>query len=236
MAIAYESTANNNNTPVAGVQTWTHTTTGSDQFLIVAIFVSSDGPNATCTVDGSSATLVDKAQQGASGSYSYMWYVKGLAAALHTIVVTTDGATYTPGGSTNYTGVLGSLDTSSKFSGTSQTSRTQSVTTTDDNCWAVMTLRWGGETVSASSGVTFRQNNSGYTLGDSNGPIHPAGSYSMVMTAASDVLGVVMAAFSPVAPPVGPANLKTYNTIAMANIMTIDTNAIANVKTLDTNA
>lgn len=36
-------------------------------------------------------------------------------------------------------------------------------------------------------------------------------------------------------PPVGPANLKTYNTNVKANIKTINTNVIANVKSLDTN-
>ena len=36
--------------------------------------------------------------------------------------------------------------------------------------------------------------------------------------------------------PLGPANLKTYNTNIKANIKTINTNAIANVKTLNTNA
>jgi hypothetical protein len=37
------------------------------------------------------------------------------------------------------------------------------------------------------------------------------------------------------APAVGPANLKSYNTNLKANIKSIDTNLIANIKSLDTN-
>lgn len=85
-----------------------------------------------------------------------------------------------------YSGV-GGYDFSNYTSQGGGTTISNSLTTIFDNDWVIGFAQCDhGGTCSASTGVTQRNCNTGFCSGDSNGAVHPAGSYSMTFNSDSN--------------------------------------------------
>lgn len=129
----------------------------------------------------------------------------------------------------------GQPEVSAKNSNTGATSISQSMTTTTDNAWGVFVGYGNGGNWAASTNSTSRiVVGSAGGLFDSNGPISPAGAFSMAASTNNGDNEIVMAGFIPVAAAAGPANVKTFDGVTQSTgIKTYFGTAIANVKTVD---
>lgn len=131
------------------------------------------------TVNGVAATRVKTA--GSGGEASSMWLLANPGAGTYNIV-----ATFTPTPSlylhaSVYSGVKQTgqphKDTSNQVTG----NLTLSVTTTVAGCWCVIGSKDQANGVTAGTGVTLRGTYNIGTLGDSNGPVTPAGAKSLTL-------------------------------------------------------
>lgn len=96
-----------------------------------------------------------------------------------TVKVTFTGA-YLASYASSYSGV-GSIDAASTITSASAATFAIPVTSTLDNAWAWSVADNANAGPTAGSGTTVRQTNAGggMSIGDSNGVIHPAGTYTM---------------------------------------------------------
>lgn len=246
MAIAFDTAIDRQFDAGVSSVTRSFTTSGSDRYLVVTIFLTGVGTdNVTgVTYGGVAMTRALTFTNTAVGQRYYIYTLANPASGANNIVVSLSGATnlYTRAGS--YTGAIQSTSTpdssNSLVSDGTSGNITVSTTTVADNCWLVgLGVGSAADPDAVVSGVIRSGGDSGLegpSFVDSNGAKTPAGSYSIgwnFPSLGNNQLGVI--SIAPV-PAAGPANLKTYNTNATANIKTMNTNAIANVKTFDTNA
>lgn len=206
MAIALDAAASSNTTSASSL-TYSHTCTGSNRILFVAVFSGGPGPGSVpctgVTYAGVAMTKIDSNAPQANWDLS-LWYLINPASGANNVIITLSGTTTSLyGDSISYTGAKqsGVPDSSAKNKATS-TSVTQSTTTVADNCWVVGVGVTGASTIAASTGVTSRLDrdsaSGSFNMGDSNAVKSPAGSYSMTFTGgASDNMGIVMASFAP---------------------------------------
>jgi len=214
--------------------TYSHTCTGSDRILFVHGYTNSNSDLITgITYNGVAMSFISKGSPS-GGRYSYLYYLVAPATGANNVVITASSSTSLGGTSTSYTGASqsGQPDgTQSQL--VTETNTDNTVVTTADNCWAVLTSI--GAQATASTNTTLR--GVGSTFGDAkmfdnNADITPAGSYAMATTSGgAGAIQYLQASFAPVFVPSGPANVKTYNGVASASTKTIDGVAIASVKT-----
>jgi len=217
MAIAIDTATDGSLVNPGTSLTWSHTVTGSNPILHVAVFgdlVSGDATGVKITgvtYNAVAMTLVGKIAEEngvtpANDRWVYLFELVGPATGAHNVVVSASASIAIAGQSVSHTGAKqsGQPEASTTNSATGTSSITTSVTTIADGSWTVLAIRTSGGTVSAGSGSTVRVTNAnGLSLADSGGPKTPAGSYSMaVTTAGSTTFGVVMASFSPLTAPV----------------------------------
>lgn len=169
---------------------------------------------SSVTCGGLSCTLIDKITTdpygGAGGQvvrYNYLYYIDNPGSGSKSIVITAGSNHYILSGTVSYTGAsnTGIPDNSTKQQSSlyNSASLATSLTTVADNCWTVLFIEsFDGLAPGAGSGSTLRGygNNFGnWALFDSNGPISPAGSYSMTTTqnSGSAAIGIshIMASF-----------------------------------------
>jgi hypothetical protein len=200
MAIAFDLATNSTILTSVTSLTFSHTCTGANRILFVAIGAPVGDVVSGVTYAGVSMTLVNKAVENTR--YVYMYYLIAPATSANNVVVSC-GSTADSLGATavSYTGTkqTGQPDNSTIAGGIS-TSRTTTLTTVANNCWAIICGRCDNA-VTAGTNVTKRGDagdSTFYIVGDSNGAISPAGSYGQTITwAGSADNAYVMASFSP---------------------------------------
>lgn len=179
MAIAYDTTSNATGT--SGI-TWSHTCSGSNRILFVALGVTS-GVSHTVTYAGVSMTQVLNPTVGAVGFY----YLINPASGANNIVVTGSGGTM-QACATSYNGVAQSGNPEASTlgdTGGGANTITNGTTTVTDNAWVVGLAGQftGSAVISAGTGSTQRVSINGggvpVALYDNGGPKTPAGSVSM---------------------------------------------------------
>lgn len=194
---------------------WNHTCSGS----LGILWVGFNGDNiggaddiTSVTYNGVAMTLADKQVGGATGGdrNTYLYYLIGPATGSHTVTINCSGSHLLQGGSASYTGAKtsGQPDAhtiNAEINPVFQT-LTTSLTTSADNCWTILVENCydGGTPPVAgtnSTRRTFDATNGGWGLFDSNGAIHPAGSFSMTTTRGANPFNLeilhVMASFQP---------------------------------------
>lgn len=194
MAIALDSTSNS--TVGTGTRTWNHTVSGSDTLLIVTVYENDTVDHqTTCTFNGVGMTEVPNSfgSNVALIGLRTCYYLANPASGTHSIVWTNSGANGTLGFGISYTGVnqVSPIDASVRNNVTGQTASpfTNSLTTVADNCWMLYVVENGNTSgPTASTNTTLRKASANWAanrsafVGDSNGPITPAGSFSMTVT------------------------------------------------------
>ena len=158
--------------------------------------------------------------KGASGRWVSLWFginpdsgsISITAASSPTDIIGIADASYT-GVNQSMKYVPTATDASTTGSFTSS-AISQSVTTIQDNSWAMLCVH--GNTLSGGANTTVRvANANGYGIGDTNAVVHPAGSVTLASSNSSN-WSVVMASFSPVfvAPAViGPAIVNIIHSV-----------------------
>lgn len=209
MAIAFDSvlsTQNHTGSPITSPVTDTFVNTAGDyaEFGLVFRGTAIDVTPAV-TYAGASATLIRVVNgQGDGGtSWEYIFGLVAPATGSNTISVSFTGApTALRDGAVSYSGCKqsGQADASKTGTATGVTSVTDSLTTVADNSWVTMWIFNDSANDVAGTGSTARGTANNPMFFDSNGPVHPAGSYSMsVSWAGSGGAGYVMASIAPVA-------------------------------------
>lgn len=234
MAIAYDATSVATNGTDSS-QTWNHTVTGSNTYLIVAVNQSSAAvTNASVTYNGVGMTSLLQL----SNNRDRIFGLANPTTGTNSVVVS-----YSSSGdnksaiAVSYTGVsaTGQPDSTASGSG-SGGALSVSTTVVMANSWLASFGHSDPTTTTAGANTTIRNshNSNSYQcyLADSNSA-QAAGSKAQNITFGANTfpyMGVIS-----LAPYVasGPTNLKTLNGAAKASIKTINGVAIASVKTFN---
>jgi hypothetical protein len=204
MAIAFDTALHQK------VTTQTNTvsiTLGASANYLLAFALVFPTETATApTWNGVSMTQFAQVTSGGLGFVMYGWWLAAPATGTHDLVSTQSlnvGHTFYLMG-LSYAGVSQSApDTSNSFSGTWTSSpQTQILTTSANNCWMATYVLDDQSGLTASTNSTLRSVILDGAVGgfDSNGPITPAGSFSMSQTGTTGstvAYGAVSAALAP---------------------------------------
>jgi hypothetical protein len=212
MAIAFDLGTNGGTDSGTSI-TFSHTCSGSDRFLVVAVIgdVGAGAEDVTgCTYDGVAMTLADKISDTLIARFGYVFYLVNPASGANNVVASCTGSHFLAAGAASYTGVnqAGNPEVINKtFSNAdADASLTTSITPLTADSWVVLGglgFDGSGGAPSAGTGATRRTYESSFGLWaiyDSNGP-QPASSYSMTWSygqgAGSADLGSIMLAIAP---------------------------------------
>lgn len=202
MAIAYDATAGANTGAPATSYTYAHTCTGSDRILFVGAMIAIGTDTITgVTYNGTATTLIASQKMStASGYYAKLYYLVAPSTGANNVVISSSSSGFIFGKSASYTGASQTGQPDGSTTGTTAgTSYTTTLSSTADNCWAVL-YDAGDRQPVASTGSTQRSAGSNDGIFDSNSAKTPAGSISMTLTRASGGgQAEVMATFKPVA-------------------------------------
>lgn len=180
---------------------FSHTCTGSDRILWVGIFGDTTDTLTGITYNGVAMTVAQKVGMGFGDRWIYLYYLVNPATGSNTVSATFSASTAAKAVAVSYTGAkqTGQPDNSNNWTDLFVSSISHSITTVADNCWMVFIAKTNGAgTPSAGTGSTSRGGSNSFAFFDSNGPITPAGSYSMACSVGgSAVWGSCMASFSP---------------------------------------
>ncbi len=207
MSITFD-TAAGSFTNGANSLTWAHTCSGANRMLFVGVIDNNEnGDHVTgVTYAGVSMTLVNKIKySGADNRYTYLFSLPAPATGANNVVISASISINMKGSSSSYNGVFqGTVDSSTTASGPGTV--TCNLTTVANNCWGIMVA---GTTQDSSASTNFTSRNSQNSgnnlerLGDSNGVITPAGSFSMSVTipgGPTENCSGVAASFAPALP------------------------------------
>lgn len=181
-----------NNSGATNSLTFSHTVTGTLPILFACVVGDTIGGAddiTGVTYNTVAMTLADKftAALASNNRYAYLYWLIAPATGAHNVVVTSTGTHFLLAGAASYTGAkaTGQLDAhSATDSGGAASTLTSSLTTIADNAWTVLCEEGtsAGGDPTAGTGLTRRAAEGSFStwgLFDSNGVVHPAGSYSM---------------------------------------------------------
>lgn len=234
MAIAFD--ASTNPTYVnAATHTFSHTCTGSDGILWVLCWRRSGTAVSGVTYNGVSMTSLGTeilAGTGSGNQYLTMWYLGAPATGANNVVVTSSsGATEHIDGAVSYTGAsaTGIPDATNSLTATTQANTTATVTSSADNCWALMFMRVDAATsVTAGASTTRRAYTVNFTASfDTNTAKTPAGTITVNTTHSSASVGWWMASFKPVG--AASTQISSINGVAQASISSFNGVALASI-------
>jgi hypothetical protein len=139
------------------------------------------------TYAGVSASLVTSVTSGLGERMTYLYTLASPATGANNVIVTSTNNHYLLVGAADYSGVsTGALDAQiGSTDSVLEDTYTSSITTVADNCWVLTVAENGAFSVSGGTGATLRAHGATYTdwgLFDSNGVVHPAGSFSAATT------------------------------------------------------
>lgn len=189
--------------------TYSHTCTGTNLVLIVSVFttgISGRDSISGVTFNTVGMTLVDKQQNAAGDAYGYTFILVAPATGAHNVVVSASESATIRSDAISYTGAKqsGQPDSHGKKTTSGTPTITNAVTTNSPQCWMIVAA--SGHDIGAPQGqtnVTIRENSTGViSIGDSNGFIDPAQSFSQTLTVGGsneifNMLQVGIAAFQP---------------------------------------
>jgi hypothetical protein len=210
VAIAFNNSADLGGSDSISSLTVAYTLGSGSNLLIVVVDGDASVDDVTgVTYAGVSMSLAWRTA-GIAGHYDSlsMWYLLGPTSGANNVVVSASTSHRIRAIAADYTGVKQSgqpdATSSGSFNITGQPSYTNSVTTVADNSWAIAAFVGynGNLPATAGTGSTRRVFGAFYgmpSIFDSNGPITPAGSYSMTINSPADVAegGMRIASFSP---------------------------------------
>jgi hypothetical protein len=186
MAIAFNAETQSSASTVTSL-TFAHTCAGSDRFLIVGCSSLSPGDLITgVTFNGVAMTLATKNVLGAAGERDlYIYYLVNPPTGAQNVVVSASGTTTLAGFACSYTGVRqgGHPDAIATNSGSGPLAST--ITTVANNSWvfliggAGITQPLTAVTNCVARGSTTNRTN----VFDTDGPVSPAGLYSLTVDA-----------------------------------------------------
>jgi len=184
-SIAHDASSYNSwNT--ASSQTWSHTISGSDNFLIVYGWVGNGSDVvSSVTYNGDSMTrLNDVVTYNGGGNRGYIYYIFAPDTGTHNIVATLSSSYNSVWLGESYTGASQSTfpDGYSESGGDgSSNNYSTNITTTGDNSWAIGFATGLDAVCTAGSGTTMRTTSNPMSS-DSGGGISPAGTATLAYT------------------------------------------------------
>lgn len=201
MAIAFDAASTLNGSAVANL-TISHTCTGANRALCVAVTGSTTDIVTGATYSGTAMTLVNKVA-AAGGRYCYLYYLAAPATGANNVVVTASASGYLEANCASYTGVVqtGQPEANATASAAAATTRAATVTTLTDNAWVVMAAMLQGGGITAGAGTTRRHTTLVGAILDSGGAVTPAASKTLTANStAANYTAAVVAALAPAAP------------------------------------
>lgn len=230
MAIAFDSATNASFGGSAGTsKTFSHTCSGSDRYLFVNTHTDSNVVTGV-TYNGVAMTLL---QGQATDYYNTVWGLVAPATGTNNVVISCSSSVNIIPNAVSYTGVAQSTPTIKNTFSTTGSTLTGTLTTTVDNSWLMMFVRYTlAGTCTPSAGSTERVEDSvyGFYTYDS-GPNTPAGSSTVGMNDPSGgtKYGIAVA-FAPTAPT---SSIKSVNGLAIASVKSKNGLAIASIKSIN---
>lgn len=212
MATAFDAAVSGGDALSVTSLSWNHTMgAGANGILWVSVWTGITSNISGVTFNGSPLTAYKTQQVKSTGGTSFqsVYYILGPASGTHSVVVSLSATDNVFGSSGSWTGVNQAAPDSFALhvSADGATTLTTSNTTVADNCWVVCFEQGFSSDNSgpaAGAGSTVRvTDNSGLGVSgifDSNGVVHPAGSYSMTTTrvgSASDKIGHILVGIAP---------------------------------------
>ena len=234
-AIAYDTSGIQST--ASSTPTISLTLAGSDRLLILA---PDNGSGGTSIITGTTwntteiGTFLTGVAFGGGNAETRQYYVNNPTSGTHNAAAAGLNSDIRLIAS-SYTGVNQSspIDASTTQSNASTSSFVPAITTTQDNCYIVVSGQNNGGTATASVGTMRQAAGTGRMLGDNSAPT--TGSNSMTMGGVGTASwGASVVSLAPVA-AAGPANLKSLDTNVKANIKSYNTNVLANIKSINTN-
>lgn len=168
--------------------TWSHTCTGSDRALFVTVLGDDNDPAdevSGITYNSVSMTRVGTTKTGNLRKI-YLYALANPSSGANNVVVSFSASQgYAFGASVSYTGVNQTTpyDDEGTYASGSEVSSpyNQTITTTVDNSWVMMTLTGAGAGA-AGTDTTERYDNTAILIYDSNAVVSPAGDRVLQMT------------------------------------------------------
>ncbi|MFA6314982.1 MAG: hypothetical protein WC648_01250 [Candidatus Paceibacterota bacterium] len=183
MAIAVDTTSN------SATASWSHTCTGANLILIVAVRANASGASTSCTYNGVGMTQLSARPYNSSNAHLVTFYLLNPATGANTITATTGSPDY--GCAVSYTGVAGIDSSGNSASNQNNDTASGSVTTVADNSRAIMTVgQGGGATQTAGASTTKRIASATSDINaifDPNANKTPAGAVTLISTFTSGV-------------------------------------------------
>jgi len=185
--------------------TVSHTCTGSNRILFVAVDTEYGASVSSVTYAGSACTYITRRTSSGGNVRMELWYIVAPTVGANNIVITISDETYhIGGGGVSYTGAkqLSQPDASNTGGNSGTQTFDLSVTTTADNCWLVGNFRADVSTNLWTAGTGTYIRTAIYVdktkIVDSNGLITPAGTGTLEGTDADVLVWYgVMASFAP---------------------------------------
>lgn len=165
--------------------TWSHTTSGSNRILYVAVF----GDNVTdaitgVTYAGVAMTLINKVKINLD-RWIYLFYLINPTLGANNVVVSANASVAIAGDSASYTGAkqTSNVDVNTTNTAASSSSITTSFTTLTDKSWTILVAKGQNGTVDPIPGANSYLRAKGNDMGlfDRSGEITPAGLVSMTV-------------------------------------------------------
>jgi hypothetical protein len=200
--IAFNAAADLGNNSGSGTS-YTHSYTvgaGTNRILFVCVIGDTAADDVTgVTYAGVSMTLINKRFEARLG---YLFYLVNPTSGANNVIISASTSHYLLGGAADYSGAKQTGQPDAQTTGNTAgagTTLTTTLTTVADNSWTIIcgndsgpwTMGTGSNqrTVDGTFGI--------WSLADSNGVVHPAGSHSMTLTGSSPSVGSMMASFAP---------------------------------------
>lgn len=182
MAIAFDNATSSIENSGTSPQTFSHTVTGTNLYLIVGILCQDSSGNTISgvTYNGVSMTLIAAETQGGSATSLLYGLVAPATGANNVVVSVSSNTDGWQSCAVSYTGVLqtGSVDASAQSSGAGAGGGSMSVTTTVANDWVIAAKYATG---AATTNCVLRSSN-GIGVYDTNSAQGAAGSKTIVAT------------------------------------------------------
>lgn len=197
MAIATDSTAVGTIVTATSI-TWSHTCTGSNLALVVAVFGDLTSDLVTgATYNGVAMTKLGSTQVPAD-RFIYLFGLLNPATGANNVVVSASSSIRLDGVSASYTGVSAFETAVTSTAASPATSLTLTATTGVANCWLVANFKQDLGTSTAGTGTTIRVDSThGMNIADSNGALTQASHSLIENLAGGENWGGIMAAMEP---------------------------------------
>ena len=220
---------------------------GSNRFLMVAVFTEYNNATPTATYNSVSMTrtLTRQYDDYHTARHLHIFTLANPSSGSHNFVVSCSNSGLITGGYSVYNGVNQTTPVPTTAYGSKSSSKTCEATLTiaNANSWLLATMATGNGHNASEWGVGSGTTKRGFMFGfstvqaganyDSNGGLATGSRTLTASNTNADNWGVWIALelAEAAASPSGPAHLKTWNVVAIANIKTINGVPIANVKT-----